>query len=138
MKLSSGANRVTAQPLLFSEVCRVDPLDPTDEITWSKCVDNEVRIELKISCSLASDDAKRVNVSSNVKLFEESTCANQDLDGEQSRATPPLEACEGGCTPTFLNSPSAGDDLVVSNDDEGRDNATLHISMKNIQQIQQP
>jgi hypothetical protein len=83
-------------------------------------------------------DAKRVNVSSNVKLFEESTCANHDLDGEVTRFTPPLDACEGGCTPTFLNSPSAGDDLVVSNDDEGGDSATLHISMQNIQQIQQP
>jgi hypothetical protein len=124
--------------LPFSEVCRVDPLDPTDEIAWSECVDYEVRVELKISCSLVSADAKRVNVSTTVKLFEETTCSNHDLDGQQFRATPPFSACEDGCDPTFLNSPSSGPELVVSNDDEAGDNATWNISMRNIQQIEQP
>jgi hypothetical protein len=122
----------------FSEACYVDPLDPTDVITWSKCVDNEVRVDVEIVCSLVSDDAKRVNVASKVQMFEETTCANRDLDGDEVRATSPLDACEEGCSTVFLNSPNSGDDLVVNNDDEGGDNATLHIQVRNILQSEQP
>jgi hypothetical protein len=124
----------------FQRVCFVDPLDATDEISWSECVDNEVRAELKITCQLLATDAKQVTVSTVVKLFEESTCLNDDQDGIQSRFTPPLPACEDpdGCPKIWLNSPNDGEALVVNNDDEGGDKATFHISMRNLRQSDMP
>jgi hypothetical protein len=122
----------------FQNVCHVDPLDPEDEVHWSECVDNEVRAELDITCRLLAADGTKVTVSTEARLFEESTCLNTDRDGIQSRFTPPLEPCDSddACPTVFLNSPSDGEALVVHNDDEGGDKATFTITMRNRRQNQ--
>ncbi len=108
---------------VFGEECIVDPFDREDSFTFSQCVD-EVRIEVAVSCRLGLDNTS-VNVTTNAVLFEGTSCATTDRDGEQVRDFL-VPACGAGCTPTPL-------DLTVSNTDEGGDSAVLQLQIQNNQ-----
>jgi hypothetical protein len=120
------------QTFLFSEFCQVDPLDQHDEIEWSRCVDDEVRVDLKITCDLAPD-RRSVTVTTAANLFEETTCLNGDHDGDETRAVL-VPACAGGCVPSSLNSPGSGEILKIRNEDEGGDFADFNVTITNNQQ----
>ena len=114
---------------MFNESCQVDPLDQDDTIEWSNCVDDEVRIDIRIECTLAEDGVS-VNVKTEARMFEETTCANNDSDGFESRAVL-VSPCGDSCTPVSLNSPGEGSVLEVTNEDEGGDFAEIRVTVSN-------
>jgi hypothetical protein len=115
----------------FNQFCFVDPLDQEDQVSFSRCVDDEVRLDVVITCNLAPD-RRSVAVTTSANLFEETTCVNNDRDGDEARAVL-VPACNGGCQPSSLNSPGSGLVLRVNNEDEGGDFAEINVSVTNNQ-----
>jgi len=114
-------------PVEIIQECLVDPFDPIDEWHFSECVDDEVRVELKVKCQLA-DDKKSVIVETDARLFEGSTCNTEDQDGSTTGAFTFAPVCEPTCSPGSIN-------IELLNEDEGGDRFELNLTVQNNQQF---
>lgn len=136
-----AASDETADDVFYNE-CYVDPLNPEDEILWySPCAGGELHAVVTIKCSLAvkpKGDPRAVTVTTNVKLYEGTTCTSTDEDGTGDRSTTPIAPCPSdaaSCPEVWLNTPQSGNTLQVDNDDEGGgDYIQLDVRVQNIQQ----
>jgi hypothetical protein len=97
------------------------------------CVDDEVRIEVDVTCRISEEDFESVSVETEVRLYEGTTCLSEDQDGEESRAIL-LDPCGADCTSVPMNAPIDGTTLKVRNEDEGGDFANINVTMSNCEQ----
>ncbi|MEY4544940.1 MAG: hypothetical protein RL685_1135 [Pseudomonadota bacterium] len=110
---------------VFSQECLVDPFDREASFSYDRCVDDEVRLEIAVECSLSEFDNESVNVNFEARLFEGTTCLTDDRDGIQKRGILANPICTNGeCGPTALQ-------FRIANDDEGGDKAEIDVQIIN-------
>jgi hypothetical protein len=85
---------------------------PKAHFQVKECVDDQVRGELRVDARI--NGAEEVVAAARIKLYEESTCENLDLDGQNSRSATVGETQSGRLRFTAVNTEFHSSDSVAA------------------------